>query len=52
MKGRMTGKQLFLQKKAVDEIESEALVANQVQGTGVEILIIFLIFERDPQNPI
>ena len=27
----MTGKQLFLQKKAVDEIESEALVANQVQ---------------------
>ena len=43
MKGRMTGKQLFLQKKAVDEIESEALVANQVQGTGVEM--IFLIFQ-------
>ena len=54
MKGRMTGKQLFLQKKAVDEIESEALVANQVQGTWVEMifLIFFIIFERYIQNPI
>merc|ERR1712235_32028 len=31
MKGRLTGKQQFLQKKAGDEISSEVLVANQVQ---------------------
>ena len=30
-KGRLTGKQQFLQKKAGDEISSEVLVANQVQ---------------------
>ena len=37
MKGKMTGKQLFIQKKAVDEIESETMGANQVQGTGLKI---------------
>ena len=46
MKGWMTGKQLFLQKKAVDEIESEALVANQVQGTGVDIFLIFFNIKK------